>query len=128
LAKKQGKASRNDGDPASFEEELARLESVVRDLEEGQIGLGESLARYEQGVKHLKRCYHLLEQAEQRVELLLGAESGGGERTEPFSEDTMSLDEKAERRSRRRSRPASSAKNKGASPESGDMDVPGELF
>ena len=128
MAKKQDKASRSGGEPASFEDELARLETVVRELEEGQIGLGESLARYEEGIKHLKRCYHLLERAEQRVELLLEADSAGGERAEPFSEETMSLEEKAERRSRRRSRPASSVKNKGASPESGDMDVPGELF
>ena len=128
MAKKQDKAARNPAESVSFEDELARLETIVHDLEEGQIGLGESLARYEEGIKHLKRCYQLLEQAEQKVELLLKADSAGNEQTEPVAEDTMSLEEKAQRRSRRRSRPASSGRNKGGSPGSGDMDVPGELF
>ena len=35
----------------TFEEALERLESIVVDLEEGEIGLAEGLARYEQGVK-----------------------------------------------------------------------------
>jgi exodeoxyribonuclease VII small subunit len=128
LAKKQHKATRRSAESPSFEDELARLESIVRELEEGQIGLGESLARYEEGVKHLKTCYQLLEQAEQRVELLLAADATGNERTETFSEDAMSLEEKAQRRSRRRSRPASSGKSEGHPPASRDMDVPGELF
>jgi len=127
LAKKQVKGSRNSGESPSFEDELARLESVVRELEEGQTGLGESLTRYEEGVKHLKNCYQLLEQAEQKVEMLLEADPAGNERTEAFAEDAMSLEEKAQQRSRRRSRPATSGKSKGAAAPR-DMDAPGELF
>ena len=44
----------------SFEEALAKLEEIVRELEDGQLGLSESLARYEEGVRHLERCQQLI--------------------------------------------------------------------
>ena len=61
----------------SFEEALAELDAIVHDLEEGQTGLAEALARYEQGVGLLKRCYGLLERAERRIELLTGIDAQG---------------------------------------------------
>ena len=127
MAKKSGKTVAVQDAAPSFEEELAHLETIVRQLEEGQLGLGDSLQRYEQGVTHLKRCYQLLAQAQQRIELLLDVDSEGNERTEPFSEQAMSLEEKAGRRSRRRSRktPAEGGQPFGGS---GDMDAKGELF
>jgi exodeoxyribonuclease VII small subunit len=106
VAKKSKKDSAAGDAKPSFEEELAGLETIVRELEEGQLGLGDSLKRYEAGVAHLKRCYQLLERAEQRVQLLLEVDAEGGERTEAFGEQGMSLEEKAEQRSRRRSRPS----------------------
>ena len=48
-------------EPPSFEQALASLEQIVHDLEEGRLGLAESLARYEEGVKLLKQCHGLLE-------------------------------------------------------------------
>jgi hypothetical protein len=67
----------------------------------------------------------LLKQAEQKIELLLDVDSQGGERTEPFSEEEMTLEEKAGHRSRRRS---SRAPGNAGGSGSGDVDVPGELF
>ena len=49
----------------------------MRDLEEGRLGLAESLGRYEEGIKLLKQCYTQLEQAERRIELLTGFDAGG---------------------------------------------------
>lgn len=51
----------------SFEEALQRLEEVVRNLENGDATLEQSLANYQQGVGLLKRCYEVLNQAEQQV-------------------------------------------------------------
>jgi exodeoxyribonuclease VII small subunit len=119
VAKKSKKESATGDKTPSFEEELGCLETIVRELEEGQLGLGDSLKRYEAGVAHLKRCYQLLERAEQRVQLLLDVDADGGERTEAFGEQAMSLQEKAERRSRRRSRPSGGG---------ADVDSGGELF
>jgi exodeoxyribonuclease VII small subunit len=70
----------------NFEESLAQLEAAVRDLEEGQLGLAEALARYEESVKHLKHCYQLLEAAEQKIELLTGVAEDGTACTEPFAD------------------------------------------
>jgi exodeoxyribonuclease VII small subunit len=61
----------------TFEEALAQLDGVVRDLEDGQIGLEESLTRYELGVNLIKRCQVQLRQAEQRIQLLTGVDEDG---------------------------------------------------
>ncbi len=92
--------------PASFEESLARLEQIVRALEDGNLGLAESLAQYEQGVKLLAQCYAFLEQAERKIELLTGVDDEGRPLTEPFGDPGgTTLEEKAQARSRRRRAP-----------------------
>lgn len=58
----------------SFEAAMDELESIVQRIERGEIGLEESLAQYERGVKLINRCKEVLSQAEQRVEEL----SSGG--------------------------------------------------
>ena len=58
----------------TFEQSLDRLEQIVRDLEDAQLGLDEALARYEQGVALIKRCQAHLQKAEQRILLLTGVE------------------------------------------------------
>jgi exodeoxyribonuclease VII small subunit len=99
-------------DLPSFEHSLAALEAVVHDLEEGQLGLTEALARYEEGVKHLKHCYQLLETAERKIELLTGVADDGTPSTEPFDESAEPLAESAGRR-RRRTKSAPQAPPKG---------------
>ena len=71
-------------DNVTFEQALAELEQIVRELEDGQTGLEESLARYEQGVGLLKRCYAQLRQAEQRIVLVTGEGADGQPVTRPF--------------------------------------------
>ncbi len=86
------------GQPATFEASLAELEAIVHDLEEGELGLAESLARYEQGVKRLKYCYQLLQSAERKIDLLTGVGEDGSPNTEPFAVETTPLAESAGRR------------------------------
>ena len=77
--------SDSSGDEAgTFEHSLAELEQIVHQLEDGQISLAEALSRYEQGVKHLRRCYQLLAHAEQRIDLLTGVTPDGTPVTAPF--------------------------------------------
>lgn len=67
----------DDGTEAlTFEQALAQLDQVVRDLEDAQLGLDASLARYEQGVRLIKLCHAQLQQAEQRIQLLTAVEQG----------------------------------------------------
>lgn len=89
-------------DELSFEEALAQLEQIVRKLEEGQLGLTESLSEYEAGVRHLQQCYTALEKAERKIELLSGVDAAGNPITKPFDDAELSLEQKAESRSRRR--------------------------
>jgi exodeoxyribonuclease VII small subunit len=74
----------NPTDPPSFEQALSRLERVVKRLEEGDLGLAEALAEYEQGVQMLKQCHALLEKAERRIELLTGVDADGNPILQPF--------------------------------------------
>ena len=79
MAKKKVKTRNAEG--PSFEEVLARLEAIVHELEEGEIGLEEALGRYEEGVKLLRHCYDWLGRAERRIELLDGVDAQGNPTT-----------------------------------------------
>jgi exodeoxyribonuclease VII small subunit len=68
----------------SFEQALAELERVVQDLEDGELGLDQALARYEQGIALLRQCQGQLTQAEQRILLLTGVERDGQPVLQPF--------------------------------------------
>ena len=82
-------------DPTSsditFEDALARLERVVHDLEEGRLGLSESLKRYEEGIAYLNVCQDELAAAERKVELLSGFDAEGNPITKPLVDDATSL-------------------------------------
>jgi exodeoxyribonuclease VII small subunit len=109
---------------AGFEECLSRLEAIVQALEEGHIPLIEALARYEEGIKLLKHCYASLAEAERRIELLNRVDPEGRAHSEPFDDSAISLEEKAQARSRRRSR---SPESGGLSSEN-EIDESGRLF
>jgi exodeoxyribonuclease VII small subunit len=88
---------------ATFEESLEELEKIVVELESGKLGLSEALARYEQGVTHLKSCQQLLERAERKIELLSGVDADGNPITQPFDAgEDDSLEAKAAARGQRR--------------------------
>jgi len=53
-----------------FEAALQELESLVRQMESGELGLEESLAAFERGVLLTRRCQAALKQAELRVHAL----------------------------------------------------------
>jgi exodeoxyribonuclease VII small subunit len=54
----------------AFEETLSALELVVEHLELGRLTMDESIAWYEAGLGLMRRCSHLLEQAELRISAL----------------------------------------------------------
>ena len=123
MAKKRVK--RDSEAKIDFEVALAKLETIARDLEEGEIGLTESLARYEEGVKLLRNCYEMLDGAQRRIELLTGVDAEGRPVAEPVDDSELTLSEKAARRGARRSAKSSTPPANGGAPESGaDMDDP----
>ncbi len=101
---------------------MKRLEEIVHALEEGDIGLQESLERYEEGVRLLRQSYELLDRAERRIELLSGVDANGNAITQPFDATaTAERDDTGKRRSRRRSAPAKSADDEATGPLFGDL-------
>ena len=60
----------------TFESSLARLEEIVRAMENGDAMLDESLSLYEEGVKLIKFCTKALDDAEQKVKILQKGEDG----------------------------------------------------
>jgi exodeoxyribonuclease VII small subunit len=99
-------------DCPSFEEALTNLETIVHELEEGQIGLADALTRYEQGVKLLKQCYGMLEGAERKIELLSGFDAAGNPLTQPYDDEASAdRDQRGEARSKRRSAKPRAAQN-----------------
>jgi exodeoxyribonuclease VII small subunit len=79
----------------TFEQALAELEGIVRELEDGQTSLEQALARYEQGVGLLRHCYTQLQQAEQRILLLAGQDEEGRPVTSLF-EHTATIPARSE--------------------------------
>lgn len=57
--------------PTDFEGSLSELESIVEQLEQGDLSLDESLKQFERGVQLTRVCQGALKQAEQKVEILL---------------------------------------------------------
>lgn len=70
--------------PIPFETALVELESLVGQLEQGELSLEESLQRFERGVALVRTCQVHLQLAEQKVEQLTGRE--GELQITPFSE------------------------------------------
>ncbi len=59
-----------------FEDALAELEGLVRQLEQGTLPLEESLTAFERGVGLVRLLSQRLAEVEQRVEVLLKSEAG----------------------------------------------------
>jgi len=70
-----------------FERSLARLEEVVRRLENANLSLDEAMKLFEEGVELSRDCQKQLEQAEGRVEILL-KKVDGKMVAEPFEPET----------------------------------------
>lgn len=70
--------------PVSFESAMADLQQIVTDLEDNTLGLEASLAQFEKGIGLLRQCHSILEQAEQKIEVLINFNADGGVTTAPF--------------------------------------------
>ena len=57
-----------------FEQALSDLESLVEQLESGELSLDQSLKQFKRGVELTRHCQGILEQAQQVVEQLIDPE------------------------------------------------------
>ena len=74
----------------SFEKALAELEGLVEKMEQGELGLEESLKHLERGIALTRACQKALVEAEQKVQLLTSGRDGP--ELAPFSAEDDSED------------------------------------
>lgn len=67
-----------------FEKKLDKLEKIVQKMEAGELSLDDSLKMFEDGVKLSRECHEQLDQAEQKVQLLLEVDDSGEALTQDF--------------------------------------------
>lgn len=82
--------AKKNADPG-FEELLTEAEALAEKMEEGGLGLDESLKAYEKGVDNLRKCAGLLRDAEEKVKVLL--EKDGAFRLEDLDSDSAAGEE-----------------------------------
>lgn len=77
--------------PRGFEDLMAELDGIVRELDAGDVELDEALRLFETGVGRLREAGQLLDHAQGKVEELIESASGDltviGFETEPSPED-----------------------------------------
>jgi exodeoxyribonuclease VII small subunit len=62
--------------PKSFEDALSELESILNEIESGEVPLEQSLVKYERGSFLIAHCRKILGQAEQQIEVLTRSQAG----------------------------------------------------
>ncbi|MFZ5564416.1 MAG: exodeoxyribonuclease VII small subunit [Thermodesulfobacteriota bacterium] len=71
----------------NFEQSLKKLEQIVEEIEAGTLPLEQALKKFEAGVKLSEECSALLNEAENKIRILM-KNKNGGITSEPFvSED-----------------------------------------
>lgn len=70
----------------TFEESIARLQTIVTELEKGDAPLADSLALFEEGSRLAAQCSGMLDKAEQKVVKLMKGADGAPAETQ-FAEE-----------------------------------------
>ncbi|GAB6929872.1 hypothetical protein JCM10914A_38550 [Paenibacillus sp. JCM 10914] len=84
----------NEATEISFEEAMAQLETIVEQLEDGDVPLEKAIDLFQRGMKLSQLCGQKLEQVEQKIEMIV--EEGGELKRKPFGgtlEETGELSE-----------------------------------
>ena len=109
-----------------FEKDLEKLEGIVQALEEGELSLDESLARFEEGIKLARNCEKALTRAEKRIEILTKNAEGELE-AQPFGEEEETESDKppakAPKAAKRGKRPSPEEEDSGGEDEEEDGEL-----
>ncbi|CAN5441267.1 hypothetical protein BH09PLA1_BH09PLA1_10680 [soil metagenome] len=77
--------------PKTFEDALRELEEILSQIENGNVGLEESLVKYERGNFLIQHCRGVLSGAEKQIDALSSGEGNSNE--ESPSSETMTKPE-----------------------------------
>ena len=61
---------------ATFEQNMARLEQIVRAMERGDVALEESLKLFQEGTELVRSCGRLLDDAQLQIQKVMTAADG----------------------------------------------------
>jgi exodeoxyribonuclease VII small subunit len=61
---------KNQAPPKNFEEAVDELERILSEIEGGELGLEETLVKYERGNFLIQHCREVLNSAEKQIELI----------------------------------------------------------
>lgn len=75
--------SKKQANPQQFEQMIAELETIVQQLEQGDLSLDDALAQFERGIALTRASQQQLQAAEQKVQILL--QPNGQEQLLPFT-------------------------------------------
>lgn len=74
-AKKTSNKTPPDPKQMSFEQAVQELESIIERIEQGEVGLEQSLDEYRRGGMLIKRCRDILDVAEQQIQKMTAQET-----------------------------------------------------
>lgn len=81
----------------TFEDALAELEEIAEKLEDGSMGLDDSIKEFEKGIKLARLCQEKLEEAERKIEILQKGENGEvASKNVAVKNDTGEIDDEEE--------------------------------
>jgi exodeoxyribonuclease VII small subunit len=81
--------------PKNFEDALSELEQILSQIEGGDIGLEESLVKYERGNFLIQHCRGVLNSAERQIEML-GKAADGGLTSTPMAGGAVATEQEGE--------------------------------
>ncbi len=70
-------AKKSQAVPKNFEEGMRELETILSDIERGEMGVEESLVRYERGAFLIQHCRSVLNKAQLQIEALAKSPAEG---------------------------------------------------
>jgi len=85
------------GKQLKFEQAIGQVEAIIEQIESGEVGLEDSLAKYEQGMKLLGDCRRILDKAKKRIaELTLDGQGKPRRKADKSSEEAGDVDNQLE--------------------------------
>ena len=81
-------SSQDQANSQSFEASMQELESIVKQMEQGELPLEQALVQFERGIKLARMSQQTLKDAEQKVQVLL--QENGEQQLSDFDPDSSS--------------------------------------
>lgn len=114
------KTQTDSDDELNFEDAIGELQEIVRQFEEGELGLDESLQQFEAGVRLLRKCHSKLDQAEQKIKVLTDVDANGNPIVSDF-DDSSTIEQNQQSAGRRKKKKPAAGEEKSSESEGSSL-------